>query len=240
MRVGPLSATIAVHIGIIAALLMSTGDKPRTPVARALAVFDISASAEVTNVAPPDLVQPEPVMPEPPQPIIVPPPIIRLPTTDQVLVATLSENDAAAPGSACDLTEPVQAALRASEAVTARLPEIPPERRSVANVIMIWNTSWVAVHETLDPEAMATIRETMAGVIAEASLDCRLQQQSGPRMIMIPGATDTTVLALGSGTWRWQDVLDTAVSEADRATSFTTADQKPVLTDADRASFQDR
>lgn len=160
--------------------------------------------------APPEVPQPEPVPPTPPQPIIVPPPVIPLPTPNETVIAMLRQTDAAAVGGACDLTEPVQAALRESEAVAASLPEIPEERRSVANAIMIWNTQWVALHETLDPAAMTAIRDSIAGTIAAASPECRLQPQSGPRLIVLPGVGDTTVLALGSGVWRWQDLLETA------------------------------
>lgn len=230
------AATFAIHAGVVAVLMMPTITTPRS-VPRALAVFDISASAAMADVKPPKAPQPEPVAPTVPQPVIVPPPVIPLPSPNETVVAMLEQTDAAASGGACDLTDPVQAALQQSEVVAASLPQIPQARRSVANAIMVWNEQWVALHETLDPAAMAAIRDTVAGTVAAASPECRLQPQSGPRLILLPGVSDTTVLAVGSGVWRWQDLLDTArpesiLPDAPEPTSFTT-----LLAGLDRASI---
>lgn len=233
------AATFAIHAGVVAVLMMPNVTPPRS-VPRALAVFDISASAAMTDVKPPKAPQPEPVTPTPPQPIIVPPPIVPLPSPNDTVIAMLEQTDAAASGEACDLTDPVQAALQQSEAVAASLPQIPQARRSVANAIMVWNAQWVALHETLDPAAMAAIRDTVAGTVAAASPECRLQPQSGPRLILLPGVSETTVLAVGSGIWRWQDLLDTARSEsvvpdAPKLTELTT-----LFAGLDRASIAGR
>ncbi len=206
-------ATFAIHAVIIAVLMIPMVAPPRSA-PRTLAIFDISVSAAMPSAKPPQNPQPEPVTPKLPQPVIVPPPVIELPTPNETLVATLEQTASVSAGGACDLTEPVQAALRDSEAVAASLPQIPQTRRSVANAIMIWNAQWVALHETLDPAAMAAIRDTVAGTIAAASPECRLQPQRGPRLILLPGLNETTVLALGSGVWRWQDLLDTAQPKA--------------------------
>jgi hypothetical protein len=133
-----------------------------------------------------------------------------LPTPNAIVVALLEQADATANGGACDLTGPVQAALRTSEGVMRSLPHIPRDQRSVANAIMVWNAQWVTPDPDLAPVAFEAIRDVVAGTVAAASEGCRLQPQGGPRLIMLPGANETIVLALGSGTWRWQDVLDTA------------------------------
>lgn len=184
------------------------------------------------DAKPPTPLQPELVAPKLPAPVIVPPPVIPLPTPNETIVAMLEQRASLASQGACDLTEPVQAALRQSEAVAASLPQIPQARRSVANAIMVWNAQWVALHETLDPAAMAAIRDTVAGTVAAASPECRLQPQSGPRLILLPGATVTTVLALGSGVWRWQDLLDTAQQEVPEQDAL-----KPIETITSSASM---
>lgn len=231
-------ATFAIHAVIVGALMMPTAS-PTPSVPRVLAVFDISASAAMPE-AKPATPQPEPVAPTVPRPVIVPPPIIPLPTPNQIVVATLDQTASTAFGGACDLTEPVQAALRSSEAVAASLPEIPQARRSVANAIMIWNAQWVALHETLDPTAMTAIRDTVAETVAKASPECRLQPQSGPRLIILPGIRDTTVLALGSGVWRWQDLLDTAQPETDAPNPPEAAQSTTFLAGLDDASIAAR
>lgn len=221
-------------------MLMMPSVAPPRPVPRALAVFDVSASAAMSDAKPPEAPQPDPVEPTAPQPVIVPPPVVPLPTPNETVVAMLEQIDAAASGGACDLTDPVQAALRQSEKVAESLPQIPQTRRSVANAIMVWNVEWVALHETLDSAAMAAIRDTVAGTVAAASTECRLQPQRGPRLILLPGLRETMVLALGSGVWRWQDLLDSARTETGKPGTPTSAPSTTLLAGLDRASIAGR
>jgi hypothetical protein len=204
-----LGATLAVHGGLLALLLMPSVENAR-PAGSALAMFDVTGPLASETPKPPKARQPTPVPPTPPQPIVVPPPILPLPTPNAIVVALLEQADASASGGACDLTGPVQAALQTNEGLMRSLPHIPRDQRSVANAIMVWNAQWVTPDPDLAPAAFEVIRDVVAGTVAAASEECRLQPQGGPRLIMLPGTTETIVLALGSGTWRWQDVLDTA------------------------------
>ncbi len=204
-----LGGTLAVHGGLLALLLMPSVEKAR-PAGSALAMFDVTGTIANEAPKPPKARQPTPVPPTPPQPVVAPPPILPLPTPNTIVVALLEQADASASGGACDLTGPVQAALRTNDGVMRSLPHIPHNQRSVANAIMVWNARWVTPEPDPAPVAFEAIRDVVAGTVAAASEACRLQPQSGPRLIMLPGTTETIVLALGSGTWRWQDVLDTA------------------------------
>ncbi len=236
MRAGPLGVTITVHLGMEALLLVPATEKPR-PVPQTLAVFDISA---VAAPAPPKVAQPEPVLPTPLEPIIVPPPVVPLPSPNETVVAVLDQADAAAAGGACDLTEPVRAALQANLDVVASLPDIPSDRLSVANAIMIWKTAWLADDSALDSTAVAMIRDVVAGTIAAATPECRLQPQVGPRLLLLSGTGDTVVLAVGSGEWRWQDLLETARPEW-RADELIDGQQTGTkLASVDRASIAGR
>ena len=212
VRTGPLVTTIALHIGVLAILLSQASEQLR-PVERTLSVFSISASAEPLKQAPPKAPQPKLVKPTPPQPVIVPPPVVELPTPNDTVVAMLEQAADVATGGACDLTAPVQAALQSNEDVRASLPRIPRDQRSVANAIMVWKAAWLAEDQKLDATAVAMIRDVVAGTVAVASPECRLQPQAGPRLLMLSGPGDTVVLAVGSGVWRWQDLLDTAVAD---------------------------
>ena len=186
VRTGPLVTTIALHLGVLAILLSQASEQSR-PVERTLSVFSISASAEPLKQAPPKAPQPKLVKPTPSQPVIVPPPVVELPTPNDTVVAMLEQAADVATGGACDLTAPVQAALQSNEGVRASLPR--------------------------DATAIAMIRDVVAGTVAVASPECRLQPQAGPRLLMLSGPGDTVVLAVGSGVWRWQDLLDTAVAD---------------------------
>ncbi len=203
--------TAGLHLGVIA-LIFVPGSSPVVQQTTVLSLSDFQSTVPQVKVAAPRASQLRPVPPTPVEPIAVPPPAIYLPSSNllNVSLVTTSLGDT---GGNCDLTAPVQAALVASEAVRADLPQIPRNERSVANAIMIWNAAWIVpivgdAQQSL--AAHSTIRDTIADTIAAASPDCRLQPQAGPRLIILPGTGDNTVLALGSGVWRWQDVLDTA------------------------------
>jgi hypothetical protein len=204
-----LIVTIAAHVGLFAILMIPVAQPVRVQAA-SLKLFDVKPGPPEPETNPQKPRQPVPVPPQPTETIVVPPPIIPLPVPSAVVVALLEQSDQADQGGACDLTGPVQAALEESVDVQMTLPRIPLARRSVANAIMIWNLDWVTSDDRLDVKARETIRDVVAGTIAAASPECRLQPQGGPRLVILPGEDGNTVLALGSGQWRWQDLLETA------------------------------
>ena len=109
----------------------------------------------------------------------------------------------------CDLTQPVQAALRNSAEVRRQLPAIPADSLSVANAITVWNAGWIEPDGAPTQSALRAIRQTITQSVATSSQDCRNQVQSGPRLLYLPwDSAKTMVLALGSGRWTWQKVID--------------------------------
>jgi hypothetical protein len=208
-RLGALTLTTVLHAAILAGLVMSIA---RPPVAAQPSLTVLEVASIPANMTPdaPKPAQPIRVTPTLPKPVTVPPPILALPVSGEVDSALVDQADAAATGGACDLTAPVQAALQASDAVRTALPRIPRAERSVANAIMVWKATWLAGDGQLDLEAIRAVREVVTATIAAATPECRLQMQAGPRLLLLPQADDTVVLAVGSGTWRWQDLVDTA------------------------------
>ncbi len=177
-----------------------------------LSLVDIAAPPGPAQPAKP----PQPVRkpPTPPEPIVVPPPVVPLPMPTAMAVAVLEASLAQAAGDACDLTAPVQEALRTDPAIQSVLATIPRPSRSVANALMIWDAGWLAFGDGQAAAARDMIRDAIAGLIAAAPEECRAQPQGGPRLLILPvGDHETIVLALGSGEWRWQDLLDTARPE---------------------------
>lgn len=126
-----------------------------------------------------------------------------------VVISLLAEADGQGSSGGCDLTEPVQAALRLDPEVQRLVPTIPASRRSVAMAIALWDRKWSEPDAGLGPEVLTAIMQTVASTINAASPACRAHLQAGPRLIYLPGPVDT-VLALGSGEWSWQDLSDTA------------------------------
>ena len=201
-------------LALVLALLFATSAAKPPPPDLNLASFDVTTPGPPAPT-PPKPPQPKKVPPTPRQPIVIPPPLIELPTLSPMVVELLAQSDAQAASGACDLTAPVQAALQTSPEVQALIPSIPSERRSVANAIAVWNQIWVTPDAQLQEQALASIRTAVVLTVAAASEACRLQPQGGPRLIYLPGplGTETTVLALGSGEWTWQQVADSAQPE---------------------------
>ncbi|MEO6093884.1 MAG: hypothetical protein ABIT04_07115 [Novosphingobium sp.] len=200
----------ALHGSVLLLLLLlpvgaATPAKPRL----VLTTFDVPGQ-NLPKPAPHRAPQPRKIVPPPLTPIVAPPPAIELPTLSPVVVAMVEQADAQAQSGGCDLTAPVQAALRTSTEVQEALASIPEERRSVANAIAVWNQTWVEPDELLTKPALDTIRATIATTIASASEECRKQPQGGPRLVYLPDHDRTTVLALGSAQWTWQEVADSA------------------------------
>jgi hypothetical protein len=199
--------TVGIH-GFLLLLIVSARSEAQQSPTEALATFDVS---DPGPPAPEPTTEPQPreVEPTPPQLIVIPPPALEIPTLSPMVVSLLERADTQAAGG-CDLTYPVQVALQTSPEVQRELPRIPEQRRSVANAVAIWNQTWFEPDEQLSQSVVLAIRGTVAATVAAASDACRLQLQGGPRLIYLPGIPDTTVLALGSGEWTWQQVADSA------------------------------
>ncbi len=197
----------AVHILALGLALLARSEPQMSP-RQNLVAFSVPGPEPAEQLRPKP-VQPRKVPPVPPQPVLLPPPLIELPKVPELVASMLEQADAQSSGGACDLTAPVQAALRLSPEVQRDLPTIPARRRSVANAIALWNQDWVPPDTDLSEDALNSIRTTVVTTIGAASEACRLQPQGGPRLIYLPGEVDT-VLVLGSGEWTWQQVADSA------------------------------
>lgn len=219
---GSMALALAIHAGLLGLLFLPVNATSIKAVQRPLVVFDIPGP--VGPAAPPKPPQPIKIELAPPTPIRVPPAIVLLPSPSPIVAASVDANVTPAAGGQCDLTEPVQAALRASPAVQTALFALPRQERSVANAIMIWDTNWVPFAEASDGVAQAAVRDAITAVITSASDECRLQPQSGPRLLILPVESGTIILALGSGIWRWQALLDTARPEG-RVAGASAGDQ---------------
>lgn len=215
-RAWAITATALVHaVGLVMIMLPWRAETASAQPPH-LVTFDSPLPAPAP-AAKPKARQPKKIAQQPPLPDLLPPPMIELSVVTPQTVALLEQADAQAASGGCDLTAPVQAALRSSVGVQRELPAIPIERRSVANAIAIWNNDWVKPDAQLKIEIIDAIRGAVATTIDAASETCRMQPQGGPRLIYLPVSSKpgaaTTILALGSGDWTWQQVADTAKAD---------------------------
>lgn len=84
----------------------------------------------------------------------------------------------------------------------------PPETRSIAEAIVMWNTGWSSAASTTKSPL------TPARMVVEHSLEsvednCLDEPIAGPRLIPIPVADGqrTMFLVFGSGNWTWRELV---------------------------------
>jgi hypothetical protein len=123
------------------------------------------------------------------------------PPAMQVLAA------AQAGGKSCQIFEVVQTMLKTSDEVRQSLPLIPAQARSVANAVLLWDGHWVDASTVGGPASLGPIQSIVLLAVSSAPLSCQAEPVRGPRLIAVGDTRDTTVLAFGSGEWRWGAIL---------------------------------
>lgn len=113
-------------------------------------------------------------------------------------------------GQDCALVATVRDALEQNVEARTALARIPSPSRSVANAVMLWDGEWIAPENVGGPAALEALKEAITGAINSASAECRSRTEMGPVFLIVHGAPETIVLALGSGAWRWSDLLPDA------------------------------
>ncbi|MDI1364462.1 MAG: hypothetical protein PSX79_06270, partial [bacterium] len=127
------------------------------------------------------------------------------PFTEDATAASVVEAASLAAGQECELGSWLQGALQDSQDVRSALGEIPRPARSVANALMLWNGAWV---ETPNAErGLSVIRAAVMSGIRAAPAPCRDEIVHGPVLLTLLDPTGSTLLAVGSGEWRWDDLL---------------------------------
>lgn len=138
-----------------------------------------------------------------------PDPNLREPLTDPVAHSVAAAADSA-PGRVCQIGAWLQSALQADAQVQAALLTIPRPARSVSNALMLWESGWV---DAPGPAAygVSALRTAIVSGLLAAPEACRDEVIRGPELMMLTAGSDTTVIVVGSGEWRWRDLLPAAV-----------------------------
>ncbi len=219
--------TIAIGGSLLAHLVMAWAIMPHAPrpqieaVAMSAALFDGDAFAVAlpspSSVAPQPERAPEPT--KPPTDVEPLPVSDTLPPVDPTaeaqeigeavsvqVAASAAAAMAASEGERCAVGEWLAMALQNDPSIQAALDGVPLSARSVANAVMLWNGEW-ATPPASAVRGMTSIRALVVAGVSAAPAACQVQPISGPVLITVGDTADTTVLAIGSGLWRWQDLL---------------------------------
>lgn len=240
----------AVHAALLAVLLTSGAAAPAVSDVGAISVslFDGAAVAAAHADAPtqeapakspasqtPTEPEPAPAVNEPDPPSEIDPQFLDIRFADAETIdrpavddpVALSVAASAALGTPCDLSQWLQKALQADPQVLQALTLIPRPARSVANAIMLWDGGWVATSPRAASGVAAIRQALLAGVLA-APPACRDQPVVGPEIFTLTDAQGTTVIVVGSGAWRWGDLLIAPLrADAARFTVRRALDAKP-------------
>lgn len=156
---------------------------------------------------------PKAVTPVPPMPLPAP---LHLPAS-----APNPSPAPAAPAGAevgCALTRQITAAISSDPDAVAELEALPPSKRTSADAVMLWNGSW----QMGDPIALAapavqtgTVRRIVEQLVREGAADCSGAPMTGPQLMSIPARGRMITLAVGSGAWRWLDLVEPPASCAE-------------------------
>lgn len=103
-------------------------------------------------------------------------------------------------GGTCDLARAVQQALQRDPMVRSAVEEA---NRS-GKAIMLWNGDWVRSGGQ-DGKGLSAVREAVMWEVGFAPQACRNQPMHG--LVLLSLADGGTRFAIGSGEWRWADLL---------------------------------
>lgn len=104
-------------------------------------------------------------------------------------------------GGTCDMTRWLQDKLRKD-----RLVQTAVAQAHRGKAIRVWNGDWVRRADQ-DGAGLAAVREAMMWEIAFAPAACRTKLVHGLVMISLADGPGAARLVVGSGDWRWSDLL---------------------------------
>lgn len=202
-RIGVLAAVTLLHVALLIGILFARGTAP--PAAAKLVVASLIAIDAGVLAS------------RPPPPPRLPSKAIELPqlTAEAATFEPDSTSFATLAGQ-CATLDSVSKAIVAAPLAVAAIINAPPETRSIADAVVLWNAGWSGAADT--PEA----RLGPARAVVESSLrtmedGCLDEAISGPRLIPVPIADEqrTMFVVLGSGNWTWRQLIaDTAATDA--------------------------
>jgi hypothetical protein len=204
------------HGSIVAAMLWVHADTPKTPDAPAMAVSLVEGVRPAPTVTPPAPAQtasaakPLPQKnnvrrsPAPPQPESLSadddPKADVQAELSAAQIAGAATASSGPVGGACDMARLLQGKLRSDPLVRAAVAG------SAGKAMLVWNGDWVR-SQGEDGKGLAAVRESITWEIAFAPEACRTKPVHGLILLSLNDAPGSARLAVGSGEWRWSDLL---------------------------------
>ena len=209
-RIALLASIIAAHFLIIAWLVTHAVPEKATATGRETIISISLSPGDRAAAQPQKTVQRPRVAVRKP----VPPPLIAMPSISAAAPDTAGDAGVAGGGSVCQLSADAAAAIQHDPMAMAELAALPPGVRSGADAVMLWNGKWfdqdIPVPAPTGTGAVSTngsLRLAIEKMVVAAPEGCRDEAMVGPVFVPIPEGDRTTLLAIGSGAWRWSELL---------------------------------
>jgi len=108
-------------------------------------------------------------------------------------------------GRACDMVRRLQTALRRDARIQDAVAEAHRGSGS-SRAVLVWNGDWIR-SGLEDGKGLAGVRQAIMVEVAFAPAACRAEPMHGLVLISLNDGPGAARLALGSGAWRWSDLL---------------------------------
>lgn len=202
-RVGVLISVVSLHMALLAAFL-ARGNATLPPLVKSEVMSLVAIKPNVAAQRPP------------------PPPELPSKLVDEIkklaAPAPAMEPDSAAldaPAGQCATLDVVTDAIVADRLAVASVFHAPPETRSIADAIVMWNAGWSSAASTLE-SPLSPARAAVEKGLSLVEDNCLDEPIAGPRLIPVPvpDTQRTMFLVFGSGSWTWRQLIaDPAAAE---------------------------
>jgi len=209
--------TAGVHLAVLAGLLWPRSAPPPVKPSPSLLMVNVADNAKPPG--PPDAGGPggrfnevQPSLPQPVSPTFV---TARRPDNSDLLseaqlAGTVGVGEGGGGGGgSCDLARAVQQALRRDPLVHTAVQGAD----RLGKAVMMWNGDWVRSGGQ-DGKGLSAVREAIMWEVAFAPESCRNERMHKPVLLSL--ADGRTRFAIGSGDWRWSDLLGVRRGPSDR------------------------
>jgi len=204
------SAVVGIHVLLGGLFLLHAESQPPQLSAPSLMMVSLTDPPKPKPPGPPADMKDEAAMeiapPVPPTPVM---PIIRVsaPNNSDVLsesqlagATSAGEGTGGGGGGGCDTARAVQQALRRDPLVHTAVSDA----NRMGKAIMVWNGDWVQTGGQ-DGKGLSAVREAIQWEVAFSPEACRNARMHGTLLLSL--ADGSTRFAIGSGEWRWADLL---------------------------------
>lgn len=156
-----------------------------------------------------------------PLPVVVKTPILqKMPAVAAPIEITAAAATAKGTAADCPIVEDVAKGILADPEALQAVINAPPETRSIADAIVVWNAAWAPATTPTIPDAPAPlgpVRTNVQATLQSLPEECLSPVVSGPRLIAVPNGERTLILVFGSGDWSWQTLIEPAPGQSDQA-----------------------